>query len=131
MGHLGLTPQSVEGLGGHKVQGRTESEAEKIYRDALALQEGRLFCLGARMRAAKSGATNHQQLRYPTIGIGAGVYTDGQVLVLQDMLGMQPSFKPKFLRHYLDGHAQLSSAVNAFHQDVTAGAFPNCEEVYR
>ena len=131
MGHLGLTPQSVEGLGGHKVQGRTESDAEKIYRDALALQDAGCFALVLECVPQNLGRQITNSLDIPTIGIGAGAHTDGQVLVLQDMLGMQPSFKPKFLRHYLDGHAQLSSAVNAFHQDVTAGAFPNCEEVYR
>jgi 3-methyl-2-oxobutanoate hydroxymethyltransferase len=72
-----------------------------------------------------------RSLDIPTIGIGAGVHTDGQVLVLQDMLGMQPNFKPKFLRHYLDGHMQLGNAVNAFHHDVRTSAFPSCDEVYR
>jgi 3-methyl-2-oxobutanoate hydroxymethyltransferase len=104
---------------------------KKIYRDALALQDAGCFALVLECVPQNLGRQITNSLDIPTIGIGAGAHTDGQVLVLQDMLGMQPSFKPKFLRHYLDGHAQLSSAVNAFHQDVTAGAFPNCEEVYR
>ena len=131
MGHLGLTPQSVEGLGGHKVQGRTKSDAEKIYRGAVSLQEAGCFAMVLECVPQHLGRQITQSLDIPTIGIGAGSYTDGQVLVLQDMLGMQPNFKPKFLRHYLDGHRQLSDAVNAFHHDVGEGAFPNCEEVYQ
>ena len=72
-----------------------------------------------------------QALSIPTIGIGAGPFTDGQVLVLQDLLGMQANFKPKFLRHYMNGDQALSEAVNHFHSDVTSGAFPNCQEVYQ
>lgn len=131
MGHLGLTPQSVEGLGGHKVQGRTESDAEKIYRDAMALQDAGCFAMVLECVPQALGRQITRSLDIPTIGIGAGLHTDGQVLVLQDMLGMSPSFKPKFLRHYFDGHGLLSDALNHFHRDVSGGEFPNCEEVYR
>ena len=131
MGHLGLTPQSVEGLGGHKVQGRSESAAQEIYRDAMALQQAGCFGMVLECVPQNLGRQITRSLDIPTIGIGAGVHTDGQVLVLQDMLGMQPNFKPKFLRHYLDGHMQLGNAVNTFHHDVRTSAFPSCDEVYR
>ena len=131
MGHLGLTPQSVEGLGGHKVQGRSESAAQEICHDAMALQQAGCFGMVLECVPQNLGRQITRSLDIPTIGIGAGVHTDGQVLVLQDMLGMQPNFKPKFLRHYLDGHMQLGNAVNAFHNDVRTSAFPSCDEVYR
>jgi 3-methyl-2-oxobutanoate hydroxymethyltransferase len=130
MGHLGLTPQSVEGLGGHKVQGRMEADAQRILDDALALQAAGCFSLVLECIPQNLGDRISKALDIPTIGIGAGPHTDGQVLVLQDLLGMQQAFKPKFLRHYMDGFGQLSHAVNHFHSDVVGGHFPSCKEVY-
>ena len=130
MGHLGLTPQSVEGLGGHKVQGRMEADAQRILDDALALQAAGCFSLVLECIPQSLGERISKALDIPTIGIGAGPHTDGQVLVLQDLLGMQQAFKPKFLRHYMDGFGQLSHAVNHFHSDVVDGHFPSCKEVY-
>ena len=130
MGHLGLTPQSVEGLGGHRVQGRIESDAQRIFDDALALQEAGCFSLVLECIPQNLADRITKALDIPTIGIGAGPHTDGQVLVLQDLLGMQQAFKPKFLRHYMDGFGELSHALNHFHGDVVEGRFPNCQEAY-
>ena len=130
MGHLGLTPQSVEALGGHRVQGRNEGEAAQIMDSARALEQAGCFALVLECVPAHLGRAITEQLSIPTIGIGAGAETDGQVLVLQDMLGMDDAFKPKFLRHYLDGRARLSAAVNDYHAEVRGGAFPGPAEVY-
>jgi 3-methyl-2-oxobutanoate hydroxymethyltransferase len=130
MGHLGLTPQSVEGLGGHKVQGRMSVDAKRILDDALALQEAGCFSLVLECIPQALGERISKALDIPTIGIGAGTHTDGQVLVLQDLLGMHQSFKPKFLRHYMDGFGQLTRAVNNFHSDVVEGHFPSFKESY-
>tara|TARA_A100001015_G_scaffold168739_1_gene187544 strand:- start:3739 stop:4527 length:789 start_codon:yes stop_codon:yes gene_type:complete len=131
MGHIGLTPQSVEAFGGHKVQGRAEGGAEKILDDAKALEQAGCFGLVLECVPQMLGRKISQALSIPVIGIGAGPYTDGQVLVLQDLLGMQPEFKPKFLRHYLAGHQVIGDAVNHFHSDVVEGAFPTCQEAYK
>ena len=131
MGHLGLTPQSVEAFGGHKVQGRAEAAADKILADAKALEQAGCFGLVLECVPQMLGRKISQALSIPAIGIGAGPFTDGQVLVLQDLLGMQANFKPKFLRHYMGGHQALTDAVNHFHSDVSAGAFPTCQEAYQ
>ena len=131
MGHLGLTPQSVEAFGGHKVQGRAEAAADKILADAKALEQAGCFGLVLECVPQMLGRKISQALSIPAIGIGAGPFTDGQVLVLQDLLGMQADFKPKFLRHYMGGHQALTDAVNHFHSDVSAGAFPTCQEAYQ
>ena len=130
MGHLGLTPQSVEAFGGHKVQGRNEGAAQKILEQAMALEAAGCFALVLECVPSPLGKAITERLSIPTIGIGAGPDTDGQVLVLQDMLGMNAEFKPKFLRHYLDGHRELTDAINGFHEDVQAGAFPSSQEAY-
>ena len=130
MGHLGLTPQSVEAFGGHKVQGRNEGAAGKILEQAKAVEAAGCFALVLECVPAALGRSISEQLSIPTIGIGAGPDTDGQVLVLQDMLGMDDSFKPKFLRHYLDGKQTLQSAINHYHADVQSRAFPLSEESY-
>ncbi|MEM7079237.1 MAG: 3-methyl-2-oxobutanoate hydroxymethyltransferase [Pseudomonadota bacterium] len=130
MGHLGLTPQSVEAFGGHKVQGRNEGDAGVILEDAKALQDAGCFALVLECVPQALGKAITEQLDIPTIGIGAGPDTDGQVLVLHDMLGMDAAFKPKFLRHYLNGHQAVSEAVNLYHADVTSGAFPAAAESY-
>jgi 3-methyl-2-oxobutanoate hydroxymethyltransferase len=130
MGHLGLTPQSVEAFGGHKVQGRNEGDAAKILKDAKALQDAGCFALVLECVPAALGKAITAELDIPTVGIGAGADTDGQVLVLHDMLGMDNEFKPKFLRHYLAGHSTVQDAVNRYHADVVDGAFPNKNETY-
>lgn len=130
MGHLGLTPQSIEALGGHRVQGRQDEAAQKILDDALAIEKAGCFGMVLECVPASLGRQISREVRIPTIGIGAGPDTDGQVLVLQDLLGMTVGFKPKFLRHYMQGACQLTEALNGFHGDVTAGAFPCAKEAY-
>jgi 3-methyl-2-oxobutanoate hydroxymethyltransferase len=130
MGHLGLTPQSIHQMGGFRVQGREEKQAQALMADARTLQELGCFALVLECVPERIGQAVSLELAIPTIGIGAGASTDGQVLVLQDMLGMTPAFKPKFLRHYLTGEAAIREAVERYHQDVAAGRFPTPEESY-
>lgn len=130
MAHLGLTPQSLEAFGGHKVQGRNEGAAARIIDQAKAVEAAGCFALVLECVPAPLGKSITERLSIPTIGIGAGADTDGQVLVLQDLLGMDPGFKPKFLRHYLDGSARLETALNCYHADVLGGEFPSPAESY-
>ena len=103
MGHLGLTPQSVNQLGGFKLQGANDAAADRIRNDARQLQHAGCFSIVLEMVPAQLAKLISEELTIPTVGIGAGVYTDGQVLVLQDLLGLSNGFNPKFLRKYLDG----------------------------
>lgn len=130
VGHLGLTPQSVHALGGHKVQAKKEQEAEALVRSAQNLADAGCCALVLECIPTSLAQRITEQLPIPTVGIGAGPHTDGQVLVLQDMLGMNPEFKPKFLRHYANGFETISSALNQFHQDVQSGCFPSPAESY-
>lgn len=130
MGHLGLTPQSINGLGGFKVQGKSLESQEKILSEAKALQEAGCFAIVLECIPEKLSKIISQNLEIPTIGIGAGAAVDGQVLVMQDMLGMDPSFKPKFLKHYLKGKELLLGAFNTYHQEVQEKSFPTEKETY-
>jgi 3-methyl-2-oxobutanoate hydroxymethyltransferase len=130
MGHLGLTPQSVHGFGGHKVQGRSASAADELMRSAEAVAQAGCFALVLECVPAPLAARISRTVDIPTIGIGAGPETDGQVLVLQDMLGMNPDFKPKFLRHYANGFDVVSEAINRFHEETRHGCFPSRSESY-
>lgn len=130
MGHLGLTPQSIHSLGGFKVQGREKIAQDKILQDALALQHAGCFSVVLECVPSALAKTITQELHIPVIGIGAGPNVDGQVLVLQDMLGLTQNFKPAFLRHYLNGADLVQNALNYFHQDVMEGTFPNEKESY-
>ena len=130
MGPLGLTPQSVEAFGGHKVQGRGTQAAAELFDAARSLQQAGVFALVLECVPAELATALSQELNIPTIGIGAGAGTDGQVLVLQDLLGMDPDFKPKFLRHYAQGYNVVHQAVNTFHEDVRARRFPCAQESY-
>ena len=130
MGHLGLTPQSVNTLGGFKVQGREKKSQEKILQDALALQDAGCFSVVLECVPSALAKVIAQELHIPVIGIGAGPDVDGQVLVLQDMLGLNQNFKPSFLRHYLNGAELVQNALNHFHQDVVEGKFPSEKESY-
>ena len=131
MGHLGLTPQSVHKLGGFKVQGRDTEAATKVAEDALRLQDAGCFALVLELVPTELAHAITKSLSIPTIGIGAGPRTTGQVLVLQDLLGMDPDFKPKFLRTYFDGFDQLRRALDRYDRDVKDGTFPSDEESYR
>jgi 3-methyl-2-oxobutanoate hydroxymethyltransferase len=130
MGHLGLTPQSVNQLGGYKVQGKLQKEQDDIYKDSLALEKAGCFSLVLECVPASLAKKISENLAIPTIGIGAGVNCDGQVLVLQDMLGMNMNFKPKFLRTYFAGVQNLQKAFNQYHQDVIGKKFPDDSESY-
>jgi 3-methyl-2-oxobutanoate hydroxymethyltransferase len=129
MGHLGLTPQSVHQLGGFRLQGRTAEAAARLQAEARELENLGAFslvleCVPAELATAISAAR-----AIPVIGIGAGPATDGQVLVLADLLGLDAVFRPRFARRYLDGHALALAAVNAFAGDVRGARFPAREEV--
>lgn len=130
MGHLGLTPQSLHGLGGFKVQAKTDQAAQRLIEDARALQLAGCFALVLECVPGPVAARVTAELDIPTIGIGAGSAVDGQVLVLHDMLGAQPKFQPRFVRRYGDLAGMLQGAVNRFAEDVRSGAFPREEESY-
>lgn len=130
VGHLGLTPQSVNTLGGFRVQGKTEKEHEQIFKDALAMEQAGCFCLVLECVPRGLAKDITRSLKIPTIGIGAGVDTDGQVLVLQDMLGMGKDFHPKFLRTYMNGFNEMKEAFNHYHRDVMSKEFPADKESY-
>lgn len=124
VGHLGLTPQSVNLMGGYKVQGKTESDAKKLIEEALALEAAGVFAIVLECVPAKLAALVSQKLSIPTIGIGAGVGCDGQVLVYQDMVGMYDELKPKFVKTYAEAGKMIKEAVGHYSQDVKSGAFP-------
>ena len=131
MGHIGLTPQSVHKMGGYIVQGRDEDTARKLVEDAVALEQAGCYALvleGVPLELAK---TITSRLSIPTIGIGAGKHCDGQVLVCYDLLGLNPHFKPKFVKRYADGHATVSQAAQTFFTEVRAGSFPDEDHSFR
>jgi 3-methyl-2-oxobutanoate hydroxymethyltransferase len=130
MGHLGLTPQSVHALGGHRVQGRDAAAAARIAEDAERAAAAGCFALVLECVPAPLAREITRRIAIPTIGIGAGPGTDGQVLVLHDLLGMQEDFQPRFVRRYADGCGWIARAVTRFHADVTEGRFPECKESY-
>jgi len=130
MGHLGLTPQSINQLGGYGLQGKAEHEANKILEDAKLLEEAGCFSLLLEKIPATLGKKVSETLSIPTIGIGAGKYCDGQVLVIQDMMGMNKGFKPKFLRQYANLFEVMTSAAQHYIADVRSGKFPNEHEQY-
>ncbi len=125
MGHIGLTPQSVNLLGGYGVQGRDEATAEKLMGDAQALQDAGCYALVLEMVPRELSARITAALAIPTIGIGAGPDCDGQVLVCYDALGMNPDFAPRFLKRYADLYGQIGAAARAYAAEVKGGAFPD------
>jgi 3-methyl-2-oxobutanoate hydroxymethyltransferase len=125
MGHLGLTPQSVNTLGGYRVQGREDAAAERLAEDARLLEEGGACAIVLELLPAPLSARVTAATRVPTIGIGAGADCDGQVLVLHDMLGLNESFKPKFLKRYAELGAEVRRAAGAFAADVRGGRYPD------
>ncbi len=130
MGHLGLTPQSVHQLGGYKVQGRHKKAQDKIRKQAMDLQDAGCFSVVLECVPSILGSLITQDLEIPTIGIGAGSDMDGQVLVLQDLLGFQKQFKPKFVRRYFDANQTFKDLFNQFDQDVKSENFPKADEAY-
>lgn len=128
--HLGLTPQSVHQLGGYRVQGREAIAAEKIRRDAKVLQEAGASLLVLEAVPSELAKAISSDLEIPTIGIGAGPDCDGQVLVLQDMLGIYPRPSPKFSKNFMQGAASVGDAVKAYIAAVKSGAFPGPEHSF-
>lgn len=124
MGHLGLTPQSVNQLGGFRPQGKNAGAARRILEDALLLQEAGCFSLVLESIPARLAALISEKLEIPTIGIGAGVGCDGQVLVTHDLLGLFDRFTPKFVKKYAQLHSVMQQAFYEYVQDVEARAFP-------
>ncbi len=130
MGHLGLTPQSINAFGTYGVRAKSDAEAAKLQADALALQQAGCFALVLEKIPADLATAVSKSLQIPTIGIGAGSGTDGQVLVMQDMLGINQGFAPKFLRHYADLGNQIKQAVGQYIADVKSTDFPSPSEQY-
>lgn len=130
MGHLGLMPQSIYKFGTYTVRAKEEDEANKLRRDAKLLEEAGCFAVVLEKIPATLAKEVSEGLHIPTIGIGAGGDTDGQVLVMHDMLGINTEFKPRFLRQYLNIHEQATTAVQQYIHDVKAKDFPNDTEQY-
>ena len=130
MGHVGLTPQSVNALGGYRVQGKTPDAAEQLIRDARAVEASGAFAVVLEAVPRELAARITRDLRIPTIGIGAGPDCDGQILVLHDILGLTFNQTPKFARQYANVGRVISSAVHAYCEDVRSGRFPSDAESY-
>ena len=130
MGHIGLTPQSVNGFGGFRVQGKGDAQGDTLVRQAHALEALGCFSVVLECIPAALATRITSELRIPTIGIGAGAGTDGQVLVLQDLWGVDPSHAPRFVRRYLDGEGLLTNALDEYDADVKNASFPKPEESY-
>ena len=130
MGHLGCTPQSLNTLGGYKIQGKTKEAAENILRQAKALENAGAFSVVLEMMSQESAKYITENLRIPTISCGAGKYCDAQVIVCDDMLGKYSEFKPKFARRYGDMKAFISDCAKRYNDDVKNGDFPNDDEIF-
>jgi 3-methyl-2-oxobutanoate hydroxymethyltransferase len=130
IGHLGLTPQSINTLGGYKVQGRDEAAAEQLVADAVALEAAGASAIVLELVPRAVAARVTAAVRVPTIGIGAGPACDGQVLVLHDLLGLNEGFAPKFLKRYADLGATVRTAVGVYADDVRAGRYPDAEHSF-
>lgn len=130
MGHLGLTPQSINQFGGYGLRAKEEAEAEKLLSDAKLLEKIGCFGLVLEKIPATLAKKVTEQLSIPTIGIGAGADCDGQVLVYHDMVGMNEGFAPKFLRKYLNLYTEITNAVAEYVADVKSQSFPNEKESY-
>lgn len=128
--HLGLTPQSVHQLGGFKVQGKNNDDAQRLKEDALILQEAGAGLLVLEAIPADLGGEVTQSVRIPTIGIGAGADCSGQVLVMHDMLGVFPGRKPRFVKDFMQGQTSVEDAVLAYRQAVKEGTFPEKEHCF-
>jgi 3-methyl-2-oxobutanoate hydroxymethyltransferase len=130
MGHIGLTPQSVHQFGGFKVQGKNDTDAANLLRQAHALEDLDCFSIVLECVPAELAARITSEVQLPTIGIGAGAGTDGQILVLQDLWGVDTSHTPRFVRRYIDGERVLTNALNRYAADVKEARFPGPGESY-
>ncbi len=130
MGHLGLTPQSINKFGTYTVRAKEQEEAEKLLADAHLLSDAGCFGIVLEKIPAALAAKVTSEVKSPIIGIGAGDGCDGQVLVIHDMLGINKGFSPRFLRRYADLHTVMTSAIESYIEDVKSGDFPNESEQY-
>lgn len=130
MAHLGLTPQSIYKFGTYNVRAREDEEANKLRTDARLLEDAGCFAMVLEKIPAQLAREVSESLQIPTIGIGAGPYCDGQVLVMHDMLGINTEFKPRFLRQYLNLHEQITASVKKYISDVQGRDFPSASESY-
>ena len=130
MGHLGLIPQSIYKFGSYKVRAQDPKEAEELLRDAKLLEEAGAFALVLEKIPADLAARVSRSVSIPTIGIGAGPDCDGQVLVINDMLGLNTEFHPRFVRRYADLSSVIEKAVQSYVADVRANSFPSEDESY-
>ena len=130
MGHIGLMPQYVRSEGGYKVRGKTLEDEKQLIKDAIAVEKAGAFAIVVEGVMSNVAKKITEAVNIPIIGIGAGNVTDGQVLVWSDMLGFFEEFKPKFVRHYLNGADLVKEAVNQYRNDVQDSSFPSAEEEY-
>ncbi|CAI2718719.1 3-methyl-2-oxobutanoate hydroxymethyltransferase [Nitrospina watsonii] len=130
MGHIGLTPQSIHQFGGYRVQGKNYYDARQIKKDALALQKAGVFAIVLEAIPAELAAEITSELDIPTIGIGAGKECDGQILVLNDLLGLNQEFTPKFVKRYAELGEAVQNAVQHYLDEVRSSAFPGAEHAY-
>jgi 3-methyl-2-oxobutanoate hydroxymethyltransferase len=130
IGHIGLTPQSIHQLGGYKVQGKDDEQANQLVHHAQNLEEAGCCALVIECVPQELAKTITQSISIPTIGIGAGKNTDGQVLVWQDLLGLQDTFNPKFVKRFASGKEVLLNAINTYAQEVEKGQFPSDEYAF-
>jgi 3-methyl-2-oxobutanoate hydroxymethyltransferase len=130
MGHLGFTPQSLLAIGGYRVQGKTNEAAQKMIADARALEQAGVFAIVLEMVPAELAREISAALTIPTIGIGAGAGADGQVLVLTDLLGLDPDFTPRFARKYAELSSTVLTALEQYAADVRDGKFPTDKESF-
>lgn len=131
MGHVGLTPQSFHATGGYKVQGKNTDDAERVRTEALLVEEAGAFSVVLECIPMKLAKTITEELAIPTIGIGAGPYCDGQVLVLHDVLGLGGDLRPRFIKRYADLDSIVSTAIKNYIKDVQQGIFPTEEQSFR
>lgn len=129
--HIGLTPQSVNAIGGFKVQGKSEEAARKLIEEAKAVEEAGAFAVVLECVPAKLAQLISETISIPTIGIGAGAGCDGQVLVYQDMLALFSDFKPKFVKHFADAGSVMKAGFKAYIEEVQAGTFPAEEHTFK
>ena len=130
MGHIGLTPQSIHRMGGYRVQGKTDVQRERLLDDALAVQEAGAFAMVLEGMPADLAGEITERVAIPTIGIGAGPRCDGQVLVMQDLLGLFDEFRPKFLKRFAELKKPVADAVRAYSDEVREGKFPGKEHSF-
>jgi len=130
LGHIGLTPQSIHQMGGYRVQGKDPEKAKKLIEDALLLEKAGVFAIVLECVPYALAKEITKKLHIPTIGIGAGPYCDGQILVTHDMLGLKTGHVPKFVKQYANLTEQIAKALEAYKKDVTTGKFPDKEHSY-